>query len=160
MSRIIDEFKEFAVKGNVVDMAVGIIIGAAFGAIANSLVSDIIMPPLGVLVGNIDFTNFFLVVKEGTTPGPYETLKTAQEAGAVTVNYGLFTNKVVNFFVVAFAVFLLVRAINQIRRTEQMSEPASPSEKACRYCRSKIAINAIRCPFCTSDLGDGETKSA
>ncbi len=159
MSKIINEFREFAVKGNVVDMAVGIIIGAAFGAIANSLVSDVIMPPLGVLVGNIDFTNFFIVVKEGTTAGPYPSLKAAQDAGAVTVNYGLFTNTVVNFLVVSIAVFLLVRAINRLRRDELTSEPASPSEKACPYCCSNIAINAKRCPFCTSELGEGESKS-
>ncbi len=158
MSKIVNEFKEFAVKGNVVDMAVGIIIGAAFGAIANSLVSDIIMPPLGALVGSIDFTNFFFVVKEGATAGPYETLKAAQEAGAVTVNYGIFTNSVANFLVVSIAVFLLVRAINRLRREEKTSEPASPSEKACPYCRSNIAINAVRCPFCTSQLDEGETK--
>jgi large conductance mechanosensitive channel len=160
MSRIVAEFKEFAVKGNVVDMAVGIIIGAAFGAIAKSLVTDIIMPPLGALVGNFDFTNFFIVVKEGTTPGPYETLKTAQEAGAITVNYGIFTNTVVNFLVVSVAVFLLVRAINRLRRQEQTSEPASPAEKACPYCRSNIAINATRCPFCTSELAGSEAKPA
>lgn len=160
MTGFIKEFKEFAVKGNVVDMAVGIIIGAAFGAITKSLVSDIIMPPLGVLMGNIDFTNFFLVVKAGAADGPYASLKAAQDAGAVTINYGMFANAVINFLVVAFAVFLLVRGINRLRREEQTAEPTSPSEKACPYCQSNIAINATRCPCCTSEIPAGSTKPA
>jgi large conductance mechanosensitive channel len=158
MSRIIKEFREFAVKGNVVDMAVGIIIGTAFGAIAKSLVSDVIMPPLGALMGNIDFSNFFIVVKEGVTAGPYSTLKAARDSGAITINYGIFSNTVVNFLIVSIAVFLLVRAINRLRREELTSEPISQSEKACPYCCSNIAINATRCPFCTSNLVGGESK--
>lgn len=152
MSKFIKEFREFAVKGNVVDMAVGIIIGAAFSAIAKSLVSDIIMPPLGALLGNIDFSNLFFVVQKGSPEGPYQTLSAAQQAGAVTINYGVFANNVISFLVVSFAVFLMVRGINRIRREEQLNEPSSPTEKSCPYCRSNIAINATRCAFCTSEL--------
>ncbi len=160
MSKFIQEFKEFAVKGTVVDMAVGIIIGAAFGAIAKSLVSDVIMPPLGALLGNIDFTNLFFIVKEGDPVGPYQTLAAAQAAGAVTINYGLFANTVISFLVVSFAVFLLVRGINRLRRQEQMNEPSSPSEKSCLFCRSNIAINATRCAFCTSELPPTEKPTS
>jgi large conductance mechanosensitive channel len=162
VSKFIREFKEFAVKGNVVDMAVGIIIGAAFGAIAKSLVSDVLMPPLGALLGNIDFTNLFVVILEGNPEGPYQTLGSAQSAGAVTINYGLFANTVISFLVVSFAVFMLVRGINRLRREEKAGEPASPSEKSCPYCRSNIAVNATRCAFCTSELPEKppETKPA
>jgi large conductance mechanosensitive channel len=125
------EFKEFALKGNVVDMAVGIIIGAAFGSIVTSLVTDIIMPPLGLLLGNIDFSNLFFVLKAGSTPAPYLSPGAAQEAGAVTLNYGLFINRVLSFLIVAFAVFLLVKGMNTSRRKaeEAPTEPAKPSEE-------------------------------
>jgi large conductance mechanosensitive channel len=125
------EFKEFALRGNVVDMAVGIIIGAAFGSIVTSLVSDIIMPPLGLLLGNIDFSNLFVVLKSGSTPAPYLSLSAAQEAGAVTLNYGLFVNRVLSFLIVAFAVFLLVKGMNILKRkAEEKSEEApKPSEE-------------------------------
>jgi large conductance mechanosensitive channel len=122
---LVKEFKEFAVKGNVVDMAVGIIIGAAFGAIVSSLVADVIMPPIGLLLGNIDFSNLFAVLKPGKTPGPYVSLAAAQQAGAVTLNYGLFVNKVVSFLIVAFSVFVLVKAINVLKRKEE-AKPAAP----------------------------------
>ena len=124
------EFREFAVKGNVVDMAVGIIIGAAFGKIVDSLVKDLIMPPIGLVMGNIDFANMFAVLKPGTVPGPYLTVDAAQKAGAVTLNYGLFINNIVSFVIVAFAVFLLVRSINRLRRKqeEQPKEAPPPSE--------------------------------
>ena len=122
---MIKEFKEFAVKGNVVDMAVGIIIGAAFGAIVSSLVADVIMPPIGLLLGNIDFSNLFVVLKPGTAPGPYVSLAAAQEAGAVTLNYGIFVNKIVSFVIVAFSVFLLVKAVNVLKRKEE-AKPAAP----------------------------------
>ena len=115
---VIQEFKEFAVKGNVVDMAVGIIIGAAFGKIVDSLVKDVIMPPIGVLLGKVDFSNLFFVLREGKTAGPYLTVEAAQKAGAVTFNYGMFVNTVISFVIVAFAVFLLIRAINRMRRKE------------------------------------------
>jgi large conductance mechanosensitive channel len=142
------EFKEFAMKGNVADMAVGIIIGAAFGAIVKSLVDDVLMPPLGMLLGGVDFTNFFLVLKEGTVPGPYASLADAKMAGAVTVNYGVFINSVVSFVIVAFAVFMLIRALNASRR----QQPAAPTSKECQFCASTIPIKASRCPQCTSQL--------
>jgi large conductance mechanosensitive channel len=125
------EFKEFALRGNVVDMAVGIIIGAAFGAIVSSLVSDVIMPPLGLVLGNIDFSNLFIVLKPGSTPAPYLSLAAAQEAGAVTLNYGVFVNRVLSFLIVAFAVFLLVKGMNSLKRKaeEKPQEPPKPSEE-------------------------------
>lgn len=121
------EFKEFAMRGNVVDMAVGIIIGAAFGTIIKSLVSDVIMPPIGLALGDVDFSNLFSVLKEGTPAGPYAALVEAQEAGAVTINYGLFVNTIISFLIVAFAVFLLIRSINNMKRKEEEA-PAAPPE--------------------------------
>ena len=149
---MLKEFKDFAMRGNVIDMAVGIVIGAAFGAIIKSLVDDILMPVLGLLLGNADFANLFWVLRAGSTPPPYATLAAAQEAGAVTVNYGLFINAIVSFVLVAFAVFLLVRAINRARREEE-APPAEPTTKECPYCFTEIPIQATRCPHCTSDLG-------
>jgi large conductance mechanosensitive channel len=144
------EFKEFAMKGNVIDMAVGIIIGAAFGTIVKSLVSDIIMPPIGLLLGNVDFTNFFVVIKEGVTPGPFATLADAQKAGAVSINYGLFITTIISFVIVAFSVFLLIRGVNKLQR----QKPAgAPTNKECPRCFSPIPIKATRCPFCTSEVG-------
>ncbi len=122
---MLKEFKEFAVKGNVLDMAVGIIIGAAFGTVVKSLVSDVIMPPIGLLLGGVDFTNLFITIEPGITPGPYETLTAAEEAGAVTVNYGVFINEIVAFTIVAFAVFMLVRSYNRLQRKEE-EKPAAP----------------------------------
>jgi large conductance mechanosensitive channel len=129
-NRMLKEFREFAVKGNVVDMAVGIIIGAAFGKIVDSLVKDLIMPPIGLVLGKVDFTNMFMVLKQGAAPGPYPTVEVAQKAGAVTLNYGVFINNIVSFVIVAFAVFLLVRAINRLRRKqeEQAKEAPPPPE--------------------------------
>jgi large conductance mechanosensitive channel len=120
------EFREFAMRGNVVDMAVGIIIGAAFGKIVDSMVKDVIMPPIGVLLGRVDFSNLFVVVKSGATPGPYLTVDAAQKAGAVTLNYGIFVNNVISFVIVAFAVFILVRAINRLRRKQEEKPAAAP----------------------------------
>ncbi len=145
------EFREFALKGNVVDMAVGIIIGAAFGTIIQSLVSDIIMPPIGLLLGNVDFSNLFVLLKEGTVAGPYASLADAQAAGAVTINYGVFLNTVINFIIIALAVFLLIRSINRLRREEE-APPAEPTTRECPYCLSSIPIKATRCPHCTSEL--------
>lgn len=145
------EFREFAVKGSVVDMAVGIIIGAAFGTIARSLVDDIIMPPIGMMMGGIAFEDLFAVLQQGAEPGPYLTLADAREAGAVTINYGVFISAVVSFVVVAFAVFILVRNVNRMRREEQV-EPAAPTDKSCQYCATTIPIQAVRCPHCTSQL--------
>jgi len=151
---MLKEFKEFAMRGNVVDMAVGIIIGAAFGTIVKSLVSDIIMPPIGLLLGNVDFTNLFAVLREGTVAGPYASLADAQKAGAVTINYGVFANTVISFLIVAFAVFLLIRSINRLKRQEE-APPEEPTTKDCPYCLSPIPIKATRCPNCTSELGAG-----
>ncbi len=148
---MLKEFREFAVRGNVVDMAVGIIIGGAFGTIVKSLVDDVLMPPLGVLIGGIDFSDLYLVLKQGTTAGPYVSLAAAKGAGAVTINYGAFLNTVISFVIVAFAVFLLVRAINRLRR-QQEAAPPPPTSKECPYCRSTIALAASRCPQCTSQL--------
>ena len=139
-------------RGNVVDMAVGIIIGAAFGTIVNSVVADIIMPPIGLLLGNIDFSNLFVVLKEGTKgAGPYESLAAAKAAGAVSINYGFFINTVISFVIVAFAVFLLIRGVNQLKRQEA-APPAAPTTKECPYCLSTIPIKATRCGHCTSEL--------
>ncbi len=145
------EFKEFAMRGNMLDMAVGIIIGAAFGTIVGSLVADVLTPPLGLLMGNVDFSNLFVVLKQGSTAGPYLTLAEAQKAGAVTINYGIFLNQILNFIIVAFAVFMLVRSVNKLRR-EKPAPPAEPTSKECPYCFSAIAIKATRCPHCTSDI--------
>ena len=128
---MLKEFREFAVRGNVVDMAVGIIIGAAFGKIVDSLVKDVIMPPVGLLLGKVDFSNLFVVLKQGAQASPYLTVEAAQKAGAVTFNYGVFVNTVISFVIVAFAVFLLVRAINEMRRKEEQKSsepPATPEE--------------------------------
>jgi len=149
---MLKEFKEFAMRGNVVDMAVGIIIGAAFGTIVKSLVADVIMPPIGLLLGNVDFTNLFIVIKEGSAAGPYATLADAQAVSAVTVNYGLFFNTVVSFLIVAFCVFMLVRGINKLKRKEEAPAP-EPTTKECPHCYSTISIKATRCPNCTSNLG-------
>jgi large conductance mechanosensitive channel len=146
---MLKEFKEFAMRGNVVDMAVGIIIGAAFGAIVKSLVSDIMMPPIGMILGNVDFSNLFLVLKDGTAAGPYLSLMEAQKVGAVTINYGLFLNAVISFIIVAFAVFVLIRNINRLRKEEPAAEP---STKDCPFCFSAIPLKATRCPHCTSEL--------
>jgi len=150
---MLDEFKKFAMRGNVVDMAVGIIIGGAFGTIVKSLVADVIMPPVGLLLGGVDFSDLFITLKEGANAGPYATLAIAQEAGAVTISYGVFINAVISFLIVAFAVFLLIRAINNMQVEEE--EPAAePTEKDCPHCFTSIAIKATRCPNCTSELGD------
>lgn len=148
---MLKDFREFAMRGSVVDMAVGIIIGGAFGAIVKSLVDDVLMPPIGLLLGGVDFSNFFAVLKQGATPGAYAALADARAAGAVTVNYGLFLNSVITFVIVAFALFLLIRAINAMRRQEAAA-PAPATTKDCRYCASVISIKATRCPHCTSEL--------
>jgi len=138
-------------RGNVVDMAVGIIIGAAFGTIVKSLVADIIMPPIGLLLGNVDFSNLFLVIKQGASAGTFATVAEAQKAGAVTINYGVFINTVISFLVVAFSVFVLIRGMNKLNRKEE-AVPEEPTTKECPKCFSTIAINATRCAFCTSEL--------
>jgi len=145
------EFREFAVRGNALDMAVGIIIGAAFGAIVNSLVQDIIMPPIGLALGNVDFSNIFVVLKEGKVAGPYASVAAAKSAGAITVNFGVFLNTIISFVIVAFSVFLVIRTVNRLKRQEAPSPPA-PMTKECMYCFSSIPIKATRCPHCTSEL--------
>lgn len=146
------EFREFAVRGNVIDMAVGIIIGGAFGTIVKSLVDDVLMPPIGLLLGGVDFSNFFIVLKQGAkAAGPYVALADAKTAGAVTINYGLFLNAIISFLIVAFAVFMLVHSINRMRR-EQKTEAVEPTTRECPYCMSTISIKASRCPNCTSEL--------
>ena len=126
---MLKEFREFAVRGNVVDMAVGIIIGAAFGKIVESLVKDVIMPPIGVLLGKVDFANLFVVLREGAQAGPYLSVEAAQKAGAVTFNYGMFINTVISFAIIAFAVFLLIRVINRLKREDHAKPPAAPAEE-------------------------------
>jgi large conductance mechanosensitive channel len=145
------EFKEFAMRGNVLDMAVGIVVGAAFGAIVSSFVADVIMPPIGLILGNIDFSNLFLILKDGKVPGPYESLAVAKAAGAVTINYGVFLNTIISFLIVAFAIFLLIRNVNKLKR-EQETPPAVPTTKECPYCLSIIPIKAVKCAHCTAEL--------
>jgi len=141
------EFKEFAMRGNVVDLAVGVIIGGAFGKIVSSFVNDILMPPIGLLLGNVDFSNLYL----NLSSGKYKSLAQAQEAGAVTINYGLFLNTIIDFIIVAFAIFLMIRQINKLEKKEDTKEKA-PTTKTCPFCMSEIAIKATRCPACTSNL--------
>ncbi len=147
---MLKEFKEFAIKGNVVDMAVGIIVGASFGTIVSSRVADVLMPPIGLLLGRVDFSNLFFVFKEGLTlPGPYSSVAAAKAAGAITINYGLFINQIISFVIVAFAVFILVHNINKLKK---QPAPAAPNTKECPFCASAIPLKAIRCPLCTSEL--------
>ncbi len=148
---MLKEFKAFAMRGNVVDMAVGIIIGASFGTIVKSLVDDVIMPPIGLLLGRVDFTNLFVMLKQGATPGPYASLADAKAAGAVTMNMGLFINTIISFLIVAFAVFLLIRGINQMKKKEEAAPPP-PSSKECPFCYSVVPVKATRCAHCTSEL--------
>lgn len=151
---MLKEFKEFAIKGNMIDMAVGIIIGGAFTGVVKSIVGDILMPPLGLLLNGVDFSNLFIVLKEGAKPGPYVALAQAKSAGAVTLNYGVFINTFTGFLIMAVAVFFLVRLINRLRRlAEKPPEPAPvPETKTCPFCFSTIPAKAVRCPNCTSQL--------
>jgi large conductance mechanosensitive channel len=148
---MLKEFKEFALRGNVIDMAVGIIVGAAFGTIVKSLVDNVIMPPIGLLLGGVDFTNFFVLLKAGSPAGPYGALADAQAAGAVTVSYGVFINNVISFLIVALAMFLLIRGMNRLKK-EQEALLAAPTTKECPYCLSTVPIKATRCAHCTSEL--------
>ena len=143
------EFKAFVMRGNVMDLAVAVVIGAAFGAVVKSLVDDVIMPPIGILTGGIDFTNKFALLKAGTkAPPPYPSLAAAKEAGAVTLNYGIFINTVVTFLIVALAIFLVVRALNAMYK----KPTATPTTKPCPFCTTSIPLAATRCPHCTSQL--------
>ncbi|MGG5460180.1 large-conductance mechanosensitive channel protein MscL [Clostridium sp. B9] len=152
------EFKEFAMKGNVVDMAVGVVVGGAFGKIVTSLVNDIIMPVVGLLVGNVDFSNLYINLSGKS----YPSLQVAQAAGAVTINYGLFLNNLLNFLIIAFSIFLVIRQINKLRNFagNKEKQEVKATEKECPYCFSKINIEATRCPNCTSILNENKkTKS-
>ena len=149
------EFKEFAMRGNVVDMAVGIIIGAAFGTIVKSLVDDVLMPPIGMLLGNVDFTNIFITLRDGAkAAGPYASLAAAKAAGAVTVNLGVFINTVISFLIVAFSVFLVIKGMNRMKRE---APPPPPDSKECPFCFTAIPLKASRCPQCTSELAGAQT---
>jgi large conductance mechanosensitive channel len=143
-----ESFKEFAVRGNLMDMAVGIVVGGAFGTIAKSLVEDVIMPPVGMVLGNVDFDDLFWVLDDS---GPYPSLQVAQEAGAPTINYGLFINNILAFLVVALAMFFILRMVNRLKEQED-EEPSAPTKRNCPYCFSTISVKASRCPECTSEL--------
>lgn len=145
------DFRKFVMRGNVVDLAVGVVIGAAFGAIVTSLVNDLLMPPIGLALGGADFTDLFLVLNAGDPVGPYATLAAAQEAGAVTLNYGVFLTRLMSFLIVAASIFLLVRGIERMRRTEE-APAAAPVTRDCPFCLSTIPIKATRCPHCTSEV--------
>jgi len=146
------EFKKFILRGNVLDLAIGIVIGSAFTGVVKSFVDDVLMPPIGLLLGSVDFSNLFVVFKEGAEqPGPYASLEAAKTAGAVTWRYGLFINTVVNFLIVAVAVFLVVKAVNKLLPKEA-PKPAAPTTKVCPYCQTDIPLKAVRCPHCTSEL--------
>lgn len=155
---MLKEFKEFAMRGNVIDLAIGVIIGAAFGKIVTSFVNDVIMPPIGLLLGNVDFSNLFLNLSGQS----YASLAEAQAAGAPTLNYGVFINTVLDFLIVAFVIFLVVRQMNRLKRKQDTQEapPPAPTTKDCPFCVSTIPIKASRCPNCTSDLGAGEPAAS
>ncbi|MFL7807190.1 MAG: large conductance mechanosensitive channel protein MscL [Anaerolineae bacterium] len=149
---MLKEFREFILRGNMIDLAVGVIIGGVFNRVVQSLVNDIIMPPIGLLLGRADFTNLFLLLKGGEPAGPYATLADAQAAGAVVISYGIFINTLIALVITGFAVFLLVRAINRLRRQQEAPAPAAPTTKLCPHCQTEIPIAATRCPNCTSQL--------
>jgi large conductance mechanosensitive channel len=144
---MLKEFREFALKGNALDLAIGVIIGAAFGAVVNSLVKDILMPPIGLVLGGVDFSNLFFVLGHDT----YPSLKAAQDAGAATVNYGVFVNTIINFAIIALALFVVVKAINRLKREQPAAAPG-PTTRTCTFCATDIPLRAVRCPHCTSDL--------
>ncbi len=157
LKQILSEFKKFALRGNVMDMAVGIIIGSAFTKIVDSLVKDIMMPPLGLVSGGLNFSNLFFVLREGTTAGPYASPDAAKAAGAVTLNIGFFINTVISFIIVAFAVFLLIKGMNTLQeKLKKSNQKQLAKTKKCPYCCSEISKEAIRCPYCTSELDKTE----
>jgi len=152
---MLKDFRAFIMRGNVVDMAVGIVIGAAFGAIVSSAVADIIMPPVGLLLGEVDFSNLMVVLREGTMAGPYASLAAARDAGAVTLNYGQFINTIISFLLIAAVVFFaIVRPIGRLRAMEEKPAPAVPTARECPFCFTSIPLKATRCPNCTSQLPD------
>ncbi|MFI5230492.1 MAG: large conductance mechanosensitive channel protein MscL [Gemmatimonadales bacterium] len=144
------DFKSFMLRGNVLDLAVAVVIGAAFGGVVKSLVDDVIMPPLGLILGRVNFSDFYVLLKQGATPGPYPSFAAAKAAGAVTINYGLFLNTILAFLIVAAAIFVLVRIAN---RAYRRPAPPAPNTKACPLCATQIPLAARRCPNCTSELG-------
>lgn len=147
-------FKAFVLKGNVMDLAVGIIIGVAFGAVVASLVNDVMMPPIGLAIGGVDLKESYLLLEEGTPPGPYPSLEAATQAGAVALRWGTFVNTIINFLIVAFAVFLLVQAVAKMKAREAAKKAAAPpTEEPCPHCRMKIPVGASKCGFCTTSLG-------
>ena len=145
---MLKDFKEFIMRGNAVSMAVGVIIGIAFGGIINALVNDILMPPIGLLLGKVDFSNLFVVLKEGATSGPYLSLSAAKEAGAVTLNYGTFIITIINFLIIAIVLFFIIKAVNRLINKKEVK----PSTKDCPFCFTLINVKATRCPNCTSEL--------
>jgi len=151
---MLEDFKAFITRGNVVDLAVGIVIGVAFGAVISSFVADILMPPIGLALGNVDFANLFIVLKEGAVAGPYPSLSAAKEAGAVSINYGIFINTIISFLIIAAVIFFfVVRPIAKVYARQKAAEAEPPpSTKECPYCYTNIAIKATRCPNCTSEL--------
>ncbi len=150
---MLKDFKNFVMRGNVVDMAVGVIIGAAFGKIVASLVSDVLLPPIGKITGGVDFSNLYF----NLTSTPYESLSQAQQAGAATVNYGIFINTVINFFILAGVLFLLITQINKLKaKFEQADKDAAPTTKECPFCLSAIPVKAVKCAHCTSELTAGK----
>lgn len=152
IKNIVNEFKTFVMRGNVIDMAVGIIIGGAFTKIVNSMVADIMMPPLGLLMGKVDFSNWFVVLKQGSQEGPYASLSAAQAAGATTLNIGTFLNAIISFVIVALCIFLLIKVINKVNSPKKEASSAAPTTKKCPFCCSEIALEAVRCPHCTSEI--------
>ena len=146
--KIVDEFKQFVMRGNVIDMAVGVIIGGAFGKIVASMVSDIIMPPIGLLLGKVDFSSLYINMSGKV----FTSLAEAQKAGAPTLNYGLFLNNVINFLIVAFVIFIMIQQINKLQKPAKSAAPAAPTTKECPFCCSSVAIKAVRCPNCTSQF--------
>ncbi len=150
---MLKDFKAFILRGNVVDLAVGIIIGVAFGAIVSSFVNDVLMPPIGLGLGNMDFSNLIVVLREGATPGPYASLEAAKAAGATTINYGVFINTIINFLIIAAVVFFfVVRPITRLHARKQAAEAPAPATKECPFCFTAIPAKATRCPNCTSEL--------
>ena len=146
--KIVEEFKAFVMRGNVIDMAVGVIIGASFGKIVTSLVNDVLMPPIGLLLGKVDFSNLYINMSGRV----FASLADAQKAGIPTLNYGIFLNNVINFLIVAFVIFILIKQINKLQKPAKPGSPAAPTTRECPFCCSTIAIKAVRCPNCTSQF--------
>ena len=147
---MLKEFRNFILRGNVLDLAIAVIIGVAFGAVIKSLVDDVLMPPIGLLIGNADFSDLFIVLKNGATTGPYDTLQAARDAGASTWRYGLFINTIITFLIVAFALFIVIKMANRMEKTKAEAPVAAPTTKTCPHCQSAISIKATRCAYCTS----------